>query len=127
MKHKPHALKAIEALYTLYERLNRRYFGGELPKEVRIVVVPVGRKGYTIDTREREEKVREMGCTTFFPDLPEALQTVELNELAMLDDTTATTVLAHEMIHVKGILNHGPEFKKEVDRLAKLGLLREIL
>ena len=127
MRHKPRALKDLESLYELYERLNRKFFAGALPKEIRIVIVPVGRRGYSIDTRERDDRNREMGCTTSFPGIPEALQTVELNELAMADMMTATVVMAHEMIHVKGVLNHGAEFKKEVDRLAKEGLLREIL
>ena len=87
----------------------------------------MGRLGYSLDTLEKSETTPELGCTTAFPDIPQAIKTVELNELAMADMMTATAVMAHEMIHVSGILDHGPKFKKEVDRLAKAGLLREIL
>lgn len=124
MRTRPQALRAIEDLYRLYARFNKKYFGGNLPKEVRLVIVPMGKRGYSIDTTGAPDL--EVGCTTM-PENPEALPTVEINDLTLLDPNYARMVMMHEMIHVGGVLDHGATFKKEIDRVSRLGFLREIL
>ncbi len=126
MRSKPQTLQAIEGLYKLYARFNKKYFADLLPKEVRLVIVPMNRTGYSIDTRPKKRGDLEVGCTTI-PDDPAAPRTVEINDLTLMDEPYARIVLMHEMIHVKGVLNHGPEFTREIDRIAKLGFLREIV
>ena len=118
MRHKPRALKAIESLYEIYASFNRAYFGGALPSEVVILFVPKGKNGLGLVTGS------ELACTLQEKD---KAQIIEVSEEILADSRLAKVVIAHEQIHVKGVMNHGPAFRREWDRLAKEGFMRELM
>jgi hypothetical protein len=126
----PQTLKQLRWLHDQYRKANRRFWGSQLPEDVRIVVVPAGRIGYSIDCRLRKSIGPEEGMTTTFLDdagQHMSIPIIELNELIMSYPPYAKLVLIHEMCHVAGFYGHGKAFKAEVDRISKLGALKEIL
>ena len=118
MARRPQALKDLEYLYLEYGKLNQVFWGGRLPKDIHIYVVPFPRCGVSIDTRTDD------GSTTY---VGGEATPIEINGICLLHRRTALAVLAHEMIHVSGVPNHGKAFRAEIDRLAKEGFLRRLL
>lgn len=121
----PATKRSVDFLYETYRKLNAKYWDNRLPQEVLIQVVPGGRIGYGINCRHSNPLMEE-GFTTEGSGAPHT-QVVELQELMLAYPPYAKVVLAHEQIHVSGIYGHGKAFKEQVERLAKAGLLLELL
>lgn len=131
-KRQPYTLRQIEWLHEQYSRYNKLYWDNQLPNAVRILVVPAGRRGYSIDCRYRSTRptYMEQGMTTSAVDDAGNLlmiPIVELNERIMDYPPFACSVLMHEMIHVAGVQGHGKAFKAEAARIAKLGALLDLI
>lgn len=112
----PKALQDLQWLYKEYALLNQKFWRGALRTDVTILLVPRGRCGIGINTKMEDG-------ITIHTEPP----IIELASGQVFSKIAATIVLAHEMIHVSGILNHGKAFMAEVDRLSKEGLLRRVL
>lgn len=115
----PDTKRSQDWLYAEYARFNKKYWDNQLPSDILIQIVPVGRKGYSIDCRHHE------GMTTIFQG--DHRPVLELSELNLDYPPFARTVLIHEMIHVSGIHGHGKEFKAAIKKLAAKGALEELL
>lgn len=129
-EREPYTLRQIRWLHEQYRKMNRRYWGSALPIDIRIIIVPAGRTGYSIDCRYKVSGNIEEGMTTSLIDDTGnhlIIPIIELNELMMTYPPFAKIVLLHEMVHVAGIGGHGKPFKAELDRIAKLGAVRELL
>lgn len=130
-RREPYTLRQMRWLHAQYAKSNKRYWAEELPADVRIIVVPAGRVGLSIDCRFKPNSRIEEGTTTTITDLQTGehlvIPTIELNELIMSYIPFAKSVLLHEMIHVSGVGGHGKAFKAEVERISKLGALLEVL
>lgn len=109
-------------LYEQYAKFNKKYWDNSLPADVLIQIVPVGRRGYSIDCRHG---TNQEGMTTTFEG--DHRPVVELSELNLDYPPYAKSVLLHEMIHVSGVHNHGKEFKLAIKKLAAKGALEELL
>lgn len=103
------------------EQLNRKYFGRELVFDFPLVYGPLrrlyGKVESTYNRRTNEVVVRKLVMTNAYN----------------LSDDLFHSILAHELIHVllhqQGVVkdvgrdkSHGPLFRKEIARLATLGL-----
>lgn len=129
-KREPFSLRQMRWLHEQYRRFNSKYWDNRLPHDIRIIIVPTGKVGYSIDCRFKPNSVEEGATSTVVDDETGEhliLPTIELNELIMNYPPFARLVLLHEMLHVGGIQGHGKAFKTECQRIAKLGALTDIL
>ena len=131
-RQKPVSLQVMEDLYATYARYNKKYWAGQLPHEVTIMVVATDGKGYAVDL---EKGV--LGAAILSSEKPmEPL--IELSATVMDDKAAWRRVLGHEMCHIAVDLRclkegrppkqqHGPLFKEEVRKRGKMGFLEEII
>lgn len=121
----PDTKKSQDWLYEQYARMNKKFWDNQLPSDILIQIVPMGRVGYSIDCRHHVAELQEAMTTTF----PEGLSRpiIEFNEITLDYLPYAKAVLFHEMIHISGVHKHGREFKAAIKKLAAKGALEELL
>lgn len=128
----PDSLLTTMDLYQAYERYNKKYWKGKLPPNVTINVISPDGKGYIVSLKEGN--IGGSGFSTAAPNEP----LIELSAVTLSSDSHWKLVLAHEMCHLavdldgmkkgtRGKSQHGPRFKEEVRKLARLGFLEEII
>jgi predicted SprT family Zn-dependent metalloprotease len=92
-------------LHNLYDNLNKKYFNDNLPKSSEIILEWSGRLTASAGVCYRKPKNSVIRLSTHYhKDFPEEIE----------------NTLLHEMIHLK-VKGHGPEFKKEINRIISLG------
>lgn len=114
-------LMKLDQVQTLYAELNARYWSGELPRDLKLVIVPDGKAGRHLNG--------ELELGTYSADPPR----IELNSLCLrISNHLLPAVLLHEMIHARlgvgKLSSHRSDaWKAEVARLSQLGALCEVL
>ncbi|HCX04033.1 MAG: SprT-like domain-containing protein [Tissierellales bacterium] len=92
-------------LHNLYDNLNKKYFNNTLPKSSEMTIEWSGRLTASAGICYRKPKNSIIRLSTHYhEDFPEDIE----------------NTLLHEMIHLK-VKGHGPEFKKEINRIISLG------
>ena len=103
-----------EKIERLYNRLRDKYF----------------KDGHLPDWGDFDFRWTRSKANSAFADVCERsgeVKSLEINQRNAWSERAVTSDLLHELIHLQGgpFLTHGPAFWLEVDRIVKLGALRE--
>ncbi len=110
-------MRTAPKLKKAYNTINRKHFGGKLPKKIAVC------------WSKRLNRLCLLGRASNFGD---GIYSIELLPVLKKYNVLAEMILIHEMVHILNYTRnrqdggHGPNFQKEMVRLAKAGAFRKI-
>jgi SprT-like family len=109
-------MRTAPKLKKSYDRLNRKWFAGRLPKKIAVCWSP------------KLKRLALLGRATSWGD---GVYSIELLPYLKTYEVLVEKVLLHEMVHIfnysrKRNFRHGPVFQKQMLSLARRGAFRKL-